>query len=240
MLGTFKKNLAEFNVIIDQIEDKLNSIDMVDYAKHLMDYERYCHGHVFHLQNAYFAMASLILKNVKNILEIGTGWGRSTSVLARLFPESTVYTIDVGKNDPCWHKSWRGRRNGRYLRRFEKHTALKNIKFIESNSMFLPELDLPDEFELIYVDGEHSYPLVAYDIISAYHRMKDGGYLFMDDYNADHKPGFEIYEVVEWMRERIKERIYLFQSVYFFPIPKDSRRINLARMVLIVKGKING
>jgi len=140
----------------------------------------------------YFAIASLVLKNVKNILEIGTNKGKSANLLARLFPEAVVYTIDV--NDVKIE--------------FEENIKKPNIKFIKSDSFFLPSLDLPKFFELIWSDGALFYPQVAGDIIFAYNRLRRGGFLIKGCFGPSRYT--DVGRTIKWMRDVVKEIIFLF------------------------------
>jgi predicted O-methyltransferase YrrM len=37
------------------------------------------------------------------------------------------------------------------------------------------------EFDLVWIDGGHLYPEIAWDICNAYHRVRKGGFLMCDD-----------------------------------------------------------
>ena len=58
---------------------------------------------------------------------------------------------------------------------FKDNISQDNIHFIASNSLFLPLIDLPKEFELIYIDGGHCHPVVGCDTMYSYNRLKKGG-----------------------------------------------------------------
>lgn len=226
-----EESFAQFNLTWDEIKNKLIEARLIDVADKVSCCMRNPHR-AYPMQIIYFAMSSLILKNVKNILEIGTSGGKSTFALSRLFPKSMVYTIDIGESDPNYSISYRGIQEGPSTegRRlfFEKNTMADNIKFIESNSFFLPSLGLPDKFELIFVDGDHNFPQVAGDIMFAYNRMRGGGFLFMHDYNMSGKNTNNVKEMVDWTGARIKE------EVLFVP---GNTSPSQGRMALIVKAK---
>ena len=117
-----------------------------------------------HLDQLYFAIAGLVLGDAKNVLEIGTGFWESTVSLSALIPVATIYTVDI-------------------KRKKQKYPAKRvNIVFIQKNSFFLPSMGLPEEFDLIWIDGYHSYPVVAWDVMFSYNRLKKGGFIFMHDY----------------------------------------------------------
>jgi len=229
MLEELERSFSIFGTSWGEVEKKLITVGMQDYAKIIPDYnyDKECYRGKCVLHWVFFAMASLILKDVKNVLEIGTGAGASTAVIARLFPESTVYTIDVPEFDPEYGKGWRGRHHGMYVPTFKENIGRYNIKFIESNTFFLPELDLPKQFEFIFVDGDHLYPVVASDIMFSYHSLADSGFLFMHDYELTPRTTEnDVSNVVNWMMERINERIF------FFP-----QQQHVDKMACLVKGR---
>lgn len=166
------------------------------------------------LHAIYFAIASLVLNDARNILEIGTGLGESSRILSRLFPLATIYTIDIPEQDPDYEKQ--SKREGlppRY-KRFEENISHDNIRFVESNSFHLPTLDLPKEYSLIFVDGGHWWPAVAWDIMFSYSRLEDGGFMFMHDYyrlgkNCKNNVG----AVVDYIKHIVREEIELLPSI---------------------------
>jgi len=229
MLEELERSFSIFGTSWGKVEKKLIAVGMEDYTKIIPDYnyDKECYRGKCVLHWVFFAMASLILKDVKNVLEIGTGAGASTTVLAKLFPESTVYTIDMPESDPEYKKGWRGRHGGIHLPIFKKNIDRSNIKFVESNSFFLPTLDLPKKFEFIFVDGNHVYPVVASDIMFSYHSLADGGFLFMHDYElVPRTTENDVSNVVNWVSWQIKEQ------VFFFP-----QQQHMDKMACLVKGR---
>ncbi len=122
-------------------------------------------------------------KNLK-ILEIGTFDGFFSKYLSNIFPKSQITTIDLKTNDDRFINSYE-RHNEEYLKKFLKRRAenLKNnnIKFIETDSVFLTEIFKKETFDFIWVDGDHSYPAVERDIFNSYLLTKKGGYVVIDD-----------------------------------------------------------
>lgn len=228
-LKEIEEDFAQFNLIWSAVKNKLIEVGLADMASRISDCIREPNKPC-PFQLASFAMSSLVLKNVKNILEIGTSAGKSAFALSRLFPKSMVYTIDIGKGDPNYSISYRGIQEGASTEErrlaFEKNTMADNIKFIKSNSFFLPSLGLPEKFELIFVDGDHKFPQVAGDIMFAYGRIRNGGFLFMHDYNQLGTLANNVKEVVDWVGARIKEKIILLMG--------DTRPSD-GKMALIVK-----
>ena len=205
MIEDLKKVLDSFKVDFDDMVQQLVKIDKEPYTK-LLDSKEMPPVHYNH---CYFTMASLLLEDVKAVLEIGTGPGRSTNVLAQLFPDANVYTVDVPITDPYYKKSWQGRDAGQFEKEIVKNTNFGNVIRLKANSFFLPSLNMPKKFELIFVDGSHIYPAVAWDIMYAYGAISPGGFLFMHDYEAMTKTDNHVNLVVEYMRSRIRETIWL-------------------------------
>lgn len=229
MTKEIEKSFGQFGLAWSTIEDKLIEAGLIDVANKTSDCMR-TPNKSFPLQIASFAMSSLLLKNVKNILEIGTGEGKSAFALSRLFPKSMIYAIEIGKSDPDYSISFLGIKELRSTEErrlaFEKNMMPDNIKFIESNSFFLPSLDLPEKFELIFVDGDHNFPQVAGDIMFAYNRVRSGGFLFIHDYNLPKNLTPHVKETVDWVGTRIKEKVLL--------LPGNTRS-SIGKMALIVK-----
>ncbi|MBA7648116.1 hypothetical protein ES703_55896 [subsurface metagenome] len=186
-----------------------------------------------HLTRFYFAMASLLLKNVQNVLEIGTGAAEGTICLAKLFPKATVYTVDIPLEDPDYKEFCQnvpGTPRGKTCEHNLKQAD--NITCIEKNSFFLPLLlQLPKQFDLIFVDGAHVFPQVGFDLMFAYSHIVDGGFLFIHDYNPKwQKTPNCVSPAVNWVEQRIKEK------VFFFPMMTDAENAHL-KMVLIIKNR---
>lgn len=154
----------------------------------------------------YFSIVSLAIPSVKHILELGAGLGESTNVLSKLFPAAKIYTIDLPKSDKK-HKKWRYFKKQGTIR-FEENLKEANIKFIENNTFFLPQMELPEFFELIFVDGGHWYPVVAWDIMFGYSRLAREGFMFMHDYSPRPKVT-DVKNVLDYLEDLIEEDIYL-------------------------------
>ena len=197
------------------VKSKLIDADLEYIVNDIVIYEKKnigCHP----IQMVHFAAVSIILKNVKNILEIGTWSGITSRDLSKLFPQSTIYTIDVPEADPVYLTStnFRGTKTGLSTEErklvFEKNTSSDNVKFMAVNSFFLPSLDLPKKFDIIFVDGDHAYPQVAGDIMFAYNHVKSGGFLFMHDCRIiSGKPINDVSRAIYWIKKRIKEEVIM-------------------------------
>jgi predicted O-methyltransferase YrrM len=149
--------------------------------------------------------------SIENILEIGTCDGRTAAFLAKVFPNSHITTLDLPENDPIFSETYN--REDEDKRRIFREKQKKNISnpritFIQKNSFFLSSV-VDRKFDLIWIDGGHLYPDVAWDICNAYYLCKPGGWIMCDDVIMD-KNGRrnkyvspDSYTVLEYMKQRI-------------------------------------
>jgi len=61
-----------------------------------------------------------------------------------------------------------------------KLAQVENIVFRETNSLALTFQET-DKYDLIWVDGDHTYPVVSIDIANALRLLRPGGILGFDD-----------------------------------------------------------
>ena len=130
-----------------------------------------------------FSALSISSKTPNNILEIGTHDGRCASILAVLFPQSKITTIDLKDDDPLFTGTYgREKDADKFIKiRNERIKVHKNINFIQMNSL---ELTFSKHFEnqdLIWVDGSHGYPTVTSDITNCLRILSPNGILMCDD-----------------------------------------------------------
>ncbi len=203
LIKEFEYFFSKFNVTLEEARSKLKGITNDDWAYDLKGT----------FQHLYFAMVSVAMTDVKNVLEMGTGLGETTAVLSGLFPTARIYTVDVPRGDGEFRKrAWRNlphKKDGKI--RFRRNIDRENITYINKNSFFLLSLDLPKKFEAIFVDGGHLYPAVAWDIMYAYHHLQENGFMFMHDYSMDFIPKHSrVKDVLDHMSSRIPEEVLLF------------------------------
>jgi len=115
---------------------------------------------------------------IKNILEIGSYEGRSAIFFLNYFNNSKITCVDT----------WMGsHEHVRTMKEIEKNFD-NNLKTYEnklikhkttSDNFFLENKLL---FDLIYIDGLHTYDQVKSDLENAYKFLKPKGYLLIDDY----------------------------------------------------------
>ncbi len=103
---------------------------------------------------------------VRRILEIGTFDGETTRLLSLLFPAAQIVTLELPDDDPIFAGTYQREdpaNRHAFVQRLAENTAGPNIELIKANSIFLPSLGL-EAFDLIWVDGSHLYPEVAWEI----------------------------------------------------------------------------
>jgi predicted O-methyltransferase YrrM len=131
----------------------------------------------------WIAMAAIPEESVQRILEIGTFSGNTTALLAVLFPQSEIVTCDL-PDDSQQYISTYGRLDIRKKytleQERERNITAKNITFIQKNSFLLPRYT-QGEFDLIWIDGGHEYPDVAFDICNCFYMLSTHGIMLCDD-----------------------------------------------------------
>jgi predicted O-methyltransferase YrrM len=129
-----------------------------------------------------FACLSLTTRP-ERILELGTFDGGFTAILARLFPDASIITIDLPESDPLLRSTYE-RGGGDELELYRRVRAANleadNVEVLERNSMFLLE-QVTGPFDLVWVDDGHVFPEVAWDMANAWHLCREGGFVLSDD-----------------------------------------------------------
>lgn len=124
---------------------------------------------------------------VRDILEIGTFRGKTTLLLKTLFPEAQIVTCDLPDDDPILTSSYR-RDTPQALAEYKnvrnRRVERPGITFVEANSFFLPE-KVSGPYDLIWMDGGHVYPEVAWDFCNSWHMCRPGGIIMCDDIIPD-------------------------------------------------------
>ncbi len=138
------------------------------------------------------------------ILEIGTFRGLSAVVMAKARPDVEITTIDphIGIHDApmLYSNPFIVETN---LKKYGVYDRVKHISL--SSRDFSPK----DEYDLLFIDGDHSYSGVSLD----YHKfelfVKKGGYIVFHDF-GDHKG------VTKFVTELHKENAIIFRTLFIF------------------------
>ena len=141
-------------------------------------------------QHYVLAAALVSQKGVRSILEIGTQTGNFSAFLASLHPHVQVTTIDLPSSD--------SRFNNAQIYDVDKDTdkdaipqlalvtdrdkilsGFPNVTFREMNSIELTTREAT--FDLVFVDGDHTFPVVVIDAMNAIRMTKESGWIIFDD-----------------------------------------------------------
>jgi predicted O-methyltransferase YrrM len=132
-----------------------------------------------------------------NILEIGTFDGRTTAIFSNLFPKAAITTIDLEDESNKFRETYA--RSDKYIEfndnRDSLLSKLENVTFKMLNSVNLTEWDA-NSFDLIWIDGEHGYPVIAMDIINALRLINAGGVILIDDVWTSNKRNDQMYNSI--------------------------------------------
>ena len=121
------------------------------------------------------------IKNIKDILEIGSYEGRSSIFFLKNFSDSNITCVDT----------WQGsdEHNNFDFRQIENNFDYNTSNF-QLKRLLIKEKMTSDKFfqknqknfDLIYIDGDHSSHQVKIDINNSWNSLKSGGFLILDDY----------------------------------------------------------
>lgn len=119
-----------------------------------------------------------ILPDKGRICDIGTGFGESALFFAESKPNYIVYSVDafgmVGDG-----RVWKEFHADNILYAINNYKSANNIIQILGNSQTV-KWELP--VDAIYLDADHRYEGVKKDFEVYSPWLKDGGYIFFDDY----------------------------------------------------------
>jgi predicted O-methyltransferase YrrM len=187
-----------------------------------------------------FACLSRTMPDSARILEVGTFDGQFTALLSRLFPAAEITTVDLPESDPILRSTYKRNVDDAYrafVARRDANLAAPNIIFRQFNSAFL--LDHVDgPFDLIWVDGGHLYPEVAWDLAVAHHLCREGGYVLCDDVipapDGPRTPYVspDSFQVLEYLAARTGEKLQLFLkrcALKHAAVPRERKYIAMMR-----------
>jgi hypothetical protein len=155
------------------------------------------------------------------IVEIGVFKGEFSQILLKFNPYM-LYLIDSYEGEDVYS----GDKDGNYLVSYKPNELKKEIltKFTNPNVLFLHHRStiletFPDNYlDLIYIDGDHSFEGVQYDLNVAYKKIKKNGWICGHDYlinseKCHHTYNFGVYDAVnEFCFQHLLRINYLFND----------------------------
>lgn len=175
-----------------------------------------------------FASLAAEKRPIKSILEIGTFDGQTALILATLFPDAKILTIDL-QDDSNEFTNMYNRQDcsGQFTEQRNKTLSKSpNIEFQDMNSLNLCRFD-DARFDLVWVDGAHGYPVVAVDIANALRLSGKNGLILVDDVHTQLNNSDAIYSSTA-AHEVLTEfrHVGLFSDVAYF-----RKRLNIRNNV---------
>lgn len=124
------------------------------------------------------------VRDAKRVLEIGTSTGGFTRFLAELFPRAEIETWDLPSEsftNPTTgsYKNIQAGYGDQTEKSRETLEDVLNVVQVRKDSTLLAFES--KEFDVIWVDGDHTYPVAAFDIINALRLTVRGGWICVDD-----------------------------------------------------------
>jgi predicted O-methyltransferase YrrM len=156
--------------------EKLNQVLTIIYNQNYSESQGTWSEHLI-----LFAAISESNYQINEILEIGTFNGETARILSALFPSSKIETFDLPYSEILQQKMYKYETddNKLLLKRNTNLQPLKNVNFMELNSLLL--LNSDKKYDLIWIDGDHSYPIVAIDLANCTRLLNEGGIAICDD-----------------------------------------------------------
>src|SRR5580693_7013734 len=131
---------------------------------------------------------------IKSIVEIGVYQGRTSKLSRLFFPEASLYLIDPWKLYDEYLSEEAvpiSKTNADYENAYQSLKELfsqdPKTKILRKTSMEALA-DVPGEVDLVFIDGNHSYPYVKQDIEHWFPKVRPGGMISGHDY-SDSFPG---------------------------------------------------
>ena len=179
-----------------------------------------------------FSAISNIDNPPKNILEIGTFNGETARILSALFPSSKITTLDLEFDDILKSELYKYESKDKKLMNSREMNlrSLPNVTFLEKNSLGL--IDFHDKFDLIWIDGEHTYPIASIDISNSIRLLSQTGAAICDDVclkandsNKDGRSTASIDSLESFSRANLISFNLLYKRVgFFFNFPSRNKK----------------
>ena len=156
---------------------------------------------------------------IKNIAEVGVWLGETSYFFAKFFPEAHLYLVDSWKPTPDYLE--RGQAPSFSQKDYDG--AHKNVVRLFNDNPQVSILTktshealshVPNNLDLVFIDGDHSYEAVKHDILNWKKKVRPGGILAGHDYHPDF-PG-----VVQAVDECLQDQLQVGEAtVWFTQIP---------------------
>jgi hypothetical protein len=151
------------------------------------------------------------------LLEIGIFKGEFLEFLAQNCNVGTIDGVDLFEgvtcsgdadgNDVVYYNVGKS-----YVELTDKYKDAPHIRLFKSKSVEFLQSRPDDTYDIIYIDGDHSYAGVNADLQQAYAKIKNGGYIMGHDYEmnmtkARHYYNFGVKRAVDEFCDKYNQRI---------------------------------
>lgn len=145
------------------------------------------------------AAGVVLTGGVKRVLEIGTERGQFTAFLHSLDSRLEVTTVDLPSDNKRYITATTVARGhvqnelsaiqSTVTERSRNIDHLERVRFWEMNSVRHALVE--EKFDFIFVDGAHTYPVVAIDAINAIRLVQSNGWVLFDDLISEQRVASE-------------------------------------------------
>lgn len=147
------------------------------------------------------------------VIEIGSLYGRSTSIILDASPNSTISCIDT------FQYSVDGKATvDDYFDKFSSNTKeyKDRIKVYKSLSFNIHDSFKDNSIDLLFIDGDHSYDGVYKDIIYYHSKLKPGGIILGHDYPHPMVERFNFNGLMHCVNGLVRDRPDIFIDFGYF------------------------
>tara|TARA_Y100000768_G_C23949857_1_gene669558 strand:+ start:541 stop:1278 length:738 start_codon:yes stop_codon:yes gene_type:complete len=165
-----KSRIQEIFYLTNEVENKF-----LDFIKQ----KNFKYSKIWFLSNLNI-FEKILKNNPKNILEVGTYEGLVSIWFCEKYPSSKVFAVDPLVQDLSTKKERVENEQVKNLQENLNNYNNKNLIFEKktSDNYFLNN---KIKFDIIYIDGLHTYDACSKDIINSFDCLNINGYLMIDD-----------------------------------------------------------
>ena len=157
---------------------------------------------------------SLMSKISLNIFEFGTCSGKTSYIMALNSPDNAkIKTITLNEDQASNLNFKSGESKSAYINSknessykefmFSGTSCESKIDFSFKNSMDLDIKDLKNKYDLIFIDGGHTYSIIKNDTEKALEMIKKNGYIFWHDYTPNKSSTKDVFKYLNSLSKKI-------------------------------------
>lgn len=134
-------------------------------------------------ERSFYWMWKLIIQELPEdlkFLEIGVFRGQTLALIQTLQPKAKIYGVTpLDSTDGHWESNYEA--DIKHLHKTFKLKQPNIIKGLSTDIETVIEVDKTGKYDVVYIDGGHSYDVVKSDLLHYTKQVKQGGYLVIDD-----------------------------------------------------------